>query len=110
MSQEKISELISVKKETEDVEERIQEIFTTFTRRGKTEYSKPNDYMERCFHLPVYFDMLSIDNVEKNLDELKKLSERYQNLRKRQKNIEGDVDISNSILNTIQDTVNLGGF
>ena len=90
------AQLIEAKKAVLLHEAKNEAIMTTFGKKHRIDFERPNDYGERGFVLDIRFDEFNIEAL-KRIDDLKEAFLAFIQARKQQKLLEVDYDIDQRI-------------
>jgi len=75
------------------IEKEIQDLFKVVIRKETIKQYRPRDFCRRSFYLDIFFDMLNIGFfTEDNMNKMKDLIVRHDELRTQQKLLESDID------------------
>jgi hypothetical protein len=101
--QQKITEYTLVLHEVNLQEQKLNDCFLDMIRRQKVEQFRCRDYARRTFNLDIIYDHININFfTEENIKKVKNLIVEYEKLRKKQKNLEHEINQSKVVENQLE--------
>jgi len=95
---ENIAEYQNIRIELNGIEKEIENLFRMLEKKQRIDFDRCSDYGERGFVLHLFFDQINIQALkEENIEKLKILLIKYDNLRTLQSRAEEKMNIDKSI-------------